>query len=56
MEHALIVDLDLETCRIFCFRMNLIPSCEEEHEAWHAYWIEAAVSREEYLLWMQMYS
>ena len=39
-------------CVAFCNRVGLAPSCEEEHENWHAYWIEAEVTWEEYKAWV----
>ena len=41
---------DGDICAKYC-RMFWPPSCDEEHEAWHAVWIEASVSCMEYVNW-----
>ena len=41
-----------DICAVFCSRVGFVPSCEEEHENWHAYWIESEVTWEEYKAWV----
>ena len=41
----------LDICVAFCARVGLVPLCEEEHENWHAYWIESEVTWGEYKAW-----
>ena len=42
-------NIDQGICKVFCNLVELSPSCGEEHEAWHVEWIQAAVTRGEYL-------
>lgn len=41
--------LDPGICAVWCSKRTRAFTCLEEHEAWHASWIQAAVTRDEYM-------
>ncbi|KKN49304.1 hypothetical protein LCGC14_0644030 [marine sediment metagenome] len=45
---AILGAYDFNICGVFCARVGLQPSCVEEHEAWHARWIQAEITYEEF--------